>query len=231
MLECKMIEAPASNYRFDLNSPKWDICSMEQKPRSILKRGSNNRHLADCQLQTLLRPLRCRLAAINRSKQSAVSIHFAGRKRIHLPRSKDNFLLGKIFEEFCPRFVPGSTVVYLGDTKKRFEYFDTGYLRSLGVVVEEHGKIPDVIVHFKKKNWLVLVEAVTRQGPMNPKRLTELNALFASSKAGLVFVTAFLNHRGLLKYFEEIAWETTVWVADTPDHMIHFNGERFLGPY
>jgi hypothetical protein len=46
-----------------------------------------------------------------------------------------------------------------------------------------------------------------------------------------VFVTAFLNRRGLLKYLGAIAWETEVWVADTPDHMIHFNGERFLGPY
>jgi len=66
---------------------------------------------------------------------------------------------------------------------------------------------------------------------VNPKRLAELKTLFAGSKAGLVFVTAFLNRRDLLKYFEEIAWETGVWVADTPDHMIHFNGERFLGPY
>jgi hypothetical protein len=99
------------------------------------------------------------------------------------------------------------------------------------VVVEEHGKMPDVVVHYTDKNWLVVIEAVTSHGPVNPKRLAELKSLFSGSSAGLVFVTAFLNRRGLLKYLSEIAWETEVWVADAPGHMIHFNGERFLGPY
>jgi len=91
--------------------------------------------------------------------------------------------------------------------------------------------MPDAVVHFSKRNWLVLIEAVTSHGSVNPKRLTEFKRLFAGSKAGLVFVTAFLNRRGLLKYLGAIAWETEVWVADAPDHMIHFNGKRFLGPY
>lgn len=30
---------------------------------------------------------------------------------------------------------------------------------------------------------------------------------------------------------EELAWETEVWIATEPDHMIHRDGERFLGPY
>lgn len=91
--------------------------------------------------------------------------------------------------------------------------------------------MPDVVIHFTGKNWLVLIEAVTSHGPVNPKRLSELKALFASSKTGLVFVTAFLTRKSLLKYLGEIAWETEVWVADAPGHLIHFNGERFLGPY
>ena len=86
-------------------------------------------------------------------------------------------------------------------------------------------------MHYTDKNWLVVIEAVTRHGPVNPKRLAELKSLFSGSNAGLVFVTAFLDRRGLLKYLSEIAWETEVWVADAPGHMIHFNGERFLGPY
>ena len=140
-------------------------------------------------------------------------------------------MVKKIIDEFCPRFTPSGKPVYVGDTHKKWAYFDAAYLRDLGVTVEEHGKMPDVVVHFTKENWLVLIEAVTSHGPVNPKRLTELRALFAGSKAGLVFVTAFLNRRGLLKYLGEVAWETEVWVADAPDHMIHFNGERFLGPH
>ena len=160
-----------------------------------------------------------------------VSIHLAERKRISLPRSYHNVILKKVLEEFSPRFAPGSVVVYIGDSEKRLRHFDAAYLRRLGVIVEEHGKMPDVVVHFSDKNWLVLIEAVTSHGPVNPKRLTELRDLFAGSKAGLVFVTAFLGRRGLLKYIGDIAWQTEVWVADSPDHMIHFNGERFLGPY
>jgi hypothetical protein len=86
-------------------------------------------------------------------------------------------------------------------------------------------------VYFTEKNWLVLIEVVTSHGPINPKRKIELEQLFKDSKAGLVFVTAFLTRKDMLRYLGEIAWETEVWIAETPDHMIHFNGERFLGPY
>ena len=150
---------------------------------------------------------------------------------IRLSPGGQNALIEKIINEFCPRFTPGGKPVYVGDTHKKWAHFDANYLRSLGVTVEEHGKMPDLVVHFAEKNWLVLIEAVTSHGPMNPKRLVELKELFAGSKAGLVFVTAFLDRRALLKHLREIAWETEVWVADSPDHMIHFNGERFLGPY
>ena len=150
---------------------------------------------------------------------------------IRLSAGGQNALVEKVINDFCPRFTPGGKPVYVGDTDKKWAYFNADYLRDLGVAIEEHGKMPDGVVHFTKQNWLVLIEAVTSHGPVNPKRLTELRALFAGSKIGLVFVTAFLDRRGLLKYLGEIAWETEVWVADAPDHMIHFNGERFLGPY
>ena len=91
--------------------------------------------------------------------------------------------------------------------------------------------MPDVVIHHVEKDWLVLIEAVTSHGPVNPKRHNELKELFRESRIGLVFVTAFLTRRDMIKYLGEIAWETEVWVAETPTHMIHFNGERFLGPY
>jgi hypothetical protein len=97
--------------------------------------------------------------------------------------------------------------------------------------VDAHGKIPDVLVHYLEKNWLILIEAVTSHGPVNPKRHNELKTLFKDSKAGLVFVTAFLTRKEMVKYLNEIAWETEVWVAESPNHLIHFNGQRFLGPY
>jgi len=137
----------------------------------------------------------------------------------------------KIIQDFCPIFTPGGRVIYVGDTQKKWAYFDSHALRQLGVEIEEHGKMPDVVVHHVDKNWLVLIEAVTSHGPVNPKRRHELNKLFAESKAPIVYVTAFLDRRGMMKYLDDISWETEVWVADSPTHLIHFNGERFLGPY
>jgi len=142
-----------------------------------------------------------------------------------------NELVKKIVEEFCPRFTPGGVVVYVGDTGAKQRHVEADYLRQLGVQMDEHGKIPDVVVHLPGKNWLVLIEAVTSHGPIGLKRHNELKDLFKTARAGLVFVTAFLTRRAMTKYLADIAWETEVWIAEAPSHIIHFNGERFLGPY
>ncbi len=150
---------------------------------------------------------------------------------ITLSPGGQNVLVKQILDDFCSRFTPAATPIYVGDTEDKWAYFDEQALKSLGVAVDSHGKMPDVVVHFKAKGWLVLIEAVTSHGPMSPKRHAELKELFKGAKAGLVFVTAFLTRRDLVKYLHDIAWETEVWVAETPTHMIHFNGERFLGPF
>lgn len=142
-----------------------------------------------------------------------------------------NELIKEVVEQLCPRFAPGGRVLYLGDTGNKFAVFDERALAELGVAVDSHGKMPDVVVHRNDKNWLLLIEAVTSHGPVNPKRRAELATLFAGSKAGLVYVTAFLTRRAMLKYLAEISWETEAWMAESPEHMIHFDGERFLGPY
>jgi uncharacterized membrane protein len=104
-------------------------------------------------------------------------------------------------------------------------------MRSLGLHFDVHGKFPDVILYYRAMNWLYLIEAVTSHGPIDSKRHIELSTLFANSTAGLVFVTAFPGRRMMARHVHEISWETEVWVADTPKHLVHFNGENFLGPY
>ena len=142
-----------------------------------------------------------------------------------------NELVKLILEEFCPRFTPGAKVIHVGDTDDKWAVFDKLALANLGVVVDSHGKMPDVVIHHVTQDWLILIEAVTSHGPVNPKRRQELASLFKDSTAGLVYVTAFLSRKAMVKYLGDISWETEVWIADAPDHMIHFNGERFLGPY
>lgn len=164
-------------------------------------------------------------------EQNRIPVEIAPGKEITLSPGEHSELIRAIIEDFAPRFAPGSVLVYAGDTGDKWGYFDAALLAELGVDVDSHGKMPDVVLHFVEKNWLLLVESVTSHGPVDGKRHAELAKLFASSKAGLVYVTAFPNRSFMSRYLPEIAWETEVWVADAPSHLIHFNGVRFLGPY
>lgn len=160
-----------------------------------------------------------------------VPVSLPSGKKVSLTAGGQNELVKQVIEEFCPRFTPGGTVVYLGDTGQKQRHVEAGYLEGLGLEIDEHGKMPDVVVHLRDKSWLVLIEAVTSHGPIGLKRHNELKALFGAARSGLVFVTAFLTRRAMTKYLSEIAWETEVWIAEAPSHIIHFNGARFLGPY
>jgi hypothetical protein len=119
----------------------------------------------------------------------------------------------------------------VGDAGGKWRIFEGEALKQLGVIVDEHGKMPDLVVYMPDKNWLVLIEAASSHGPVDAKRHGELKTLFAGSKAGLVFVSCFPSRVEMRKELTNIAWETEVWCADNPRHLIHFNGERFLGPY
>ena len=158
-------------------------------------------------------------------------VKLATGETIRLSPGDHSQLIKAIIEEFAARFVPGGVLIYAGDTGEKWGYFDKELLGKLGVAVEGHGKMPDVVLYYPEREWLLLVESVTSHGPVDGKRHDELGRLFANSKAGLVYVTAFPSRAVMSRYLGEIAWETEVWCADAPSHLIHFNGARFLGPY
>lgn len=164
-------------------------------------------------------------------EQALVPVKIAGEEGIKLSPGDHSALIRDIVEQFAPRFAPGSEVVYVGDTGDKWGYFDPDLLEILGVSVDAHGKMPDVVLYDFDRHWILLIEAVTSHGPVDGKRHAELAALFRGADAGLVYVTAFPDRATMGRYLGEIAWETEVWVADAPSHLIHFNGERFLGPY
>ena len=164
-------------------------------------------------------------------EQNRVPVEISPGKKITLSPGEHSELIRAIIENFAPRFAPGSVLVYVGDTGDKWGYFDADLLAKLGVSVDSHGKMPDVVLYYAEKNWLLLVESVTSHGPVDGKRYDELSSLFTESKPDLVYVSAFPNRAIMGKYLGEIAWETEVWVADTPSHLIHFDGARFLGPY
>ncbi len=150
---------------------------------------------------------------------------------IELSAGGQNTLIRAIVEEFAPRFVRSPKVLLLGDAANKEIISDEKTMAKLGVFLPERGKAPDVLIHDTQRDWLIIIEAVTSHGPVDQKRKNELTALFAKARPGLVFVTAFPDSKTYCRFCSNIAWETEVWIADAPDHMIHFNGERFLGPY
>ena len=170
-----------------------------------------------------------RYAAARRMKQIPVRIR--GGKVLHLTPGKHSLLIRDVIKQFASRFASGALILSLGDTGKKWAIRDEEGFRKLGIKLDDHGKMPDVVLHDTTRKWLLLVEVVTSHGPVDPKRRAELKAQFAKSKAGLVYVTAFPSRDVMFKYWKKLAWETEVWVAEHPDHLIHLNGSRFLGPY
>lgn len=143
---------------------------------------------------------------------------------------KHNELQKAIIEEFAPRFAPNSECLYVGETIEKDLVKNVEKLKELGFEITLHDKMPDVVLYREDKNWIYFVESVTSVGPMDPKRILEITEMTKNVTAGKIFVTAFLDFKTYKKFAEELAWETEVWIAEMPEHMIHLNGDRFMGP-
>ena len=141
-----------------------------------------------------------------------------------------NTLQKAIIEEFAPRFARGAEVLYICDTENKALIKNREVLENLGVEITDHDKLPDVILYFAEKDWLFFIEAVTSVGPISVKRQQEIKQITINCKAGRVYVTAFPDSKVFKRFIEQLPWETEVWIADNPDHMIHFNGDMFIGP-
>lgn len=163
-------------------------------------------------------------------KLSRVPITLPNGKVLVLSPGKHNLVQAAIVEEFASRFAKGSTLLYLGDTEQKNLHIDKKKLKSIGIPITEHSKLPDVVIYDESKNWLYLIEAVTSHGPMSPKRIVELEEFLINCKAGKIYVSAFPDFAEFKKHTKNIAWDTEVWIMEFPEHMIHFNGDRFLGP-
>lgn len=152
---------------------------------------------------------------------------------VELTPGGQNVLLKQMVEDFCPRFTPrwgsSSTLVMLARTTP---YLREGCSRRLALNWTGTGSslTSSSSVFMQDRNWLLLMEAASSHGPVDAKRYGELRKLFGAASARLVFVSCFPSRAGLRKYLTEIAWDTHVWCADSPTHVIHLNGDELLGP-
>ena len=164
-------------------------------------------------------------------EMNMVSVKIKKNHMVQISPGKHSELIRDIIEQLAPRFLPNSTLIYVGDTGEKWGYYDQELAGNLLFNVQEHGKMPDVILYVEDKKWLVLIEAVTSHGPVDSKRYIELEELFSNVSADKVYITAFPDKKTFTHYVQDIAWETEAWIADNPTHMIHFNGDKFLGPH
>ena len=163
-------------------------------------------------------------------EMSRIPLKLTDGKTLMLSPGKHNEVQVAVVKEFASRFAQGAALLYVGDTENKYLHVDKEKLESIGICLTEHSKLPDVVIYDEKKNWLYLIEAVTSHGPVSSKRIVELEEFLKECSAGKIYVTAFPDFAEFKKHTNNIAWDTEVWIMEFPEHMIHFNGDRFLGP-
>lgn len=136
-----------------------------------------------------------------------------------------------IINEFLPRYGHGAEILYVGDTTDKLLYVASDRLKQLNIPEPSHDELPDVIAYSPSKNWVFLIEAVHSANPITEVRKLRLDSMMNNCPASIIYVTAFHDKLVFRKFMKDIAWETEVWISEDPDHMIHFNGDKFMGPY
>lgn len=182
-----------------------------------------------------------RCAHFLKSHRSLIEKYASNRRHVKIPvqinESEYSFSPGKhnglqkaILEEFAPRFAPGSRCLYVGDTVDRALYLDKESMSEIGIELSVHDKLPDVVLYAADKDWLYFIEAVTSCGPISPARKNELEKITLDTTSGIIYITAFPDIKTYHRFSQDLAWDTEVWLSNAPDHMIHLNGDRFIGP-
>ena len=212
-----------------VNSPKWNYQVTAEALEVLRAYGTDYWQLAVDRYLAELPGLKARYAAAR--EMDRIPLTLPDGSTFTLTPGGQNVLLKAMVEDFCPRFTPGGQVFYIGDAGDKWALFEREALAALNVKVNEHGKMPDLVIYIPDRNWLVLLEAASSHGPVDSKRQAELADLFAESTAGLVYVSCFPDRAEFRKYVDKVAWESEVWCADHPTHMIHYKGDRSFGPY
>ena len=224
-----IVEENADDPSRPINSPKWNY----RISPSLLKvvKAFNTKDYEAYLNEFLQNITTWRAKQEEIKKFNEVPVTLPNGDQVKLSAGGQNILIKEMVEKFCPRFVPGGKVLYIDDTSHAFRKDQKKLISALGIKMPERGKAPDLIVWLENKHWLFLMEACSTHGPIDVIRKEELEKLFNEKKDQLVFISCFPNRKVMRKYLEDLAWETEAWCASDPDHMVHLDGEKFLGPY
>ena len=161
-----------------------------------------------------------------------IPVKTADGELFYLKEGEHNIIQKLVIEEFLPRYGHGAELLYVGDSDNKFGVrFEKQKLLDLGFSDLTQGKLPDIVAYSESEDWIYMIEAYHTSNPITPERKLELKKVMGDCADKGVFVTAFENITSFKSCPEDLAWETEVWIATDPDHMIHRDGSRFLGPY
>lgn len=212
-----------------VNSPKWNYRITEEALNVFRNRGKSV--FEEVAAEFITEHKSYKSLAEERRNMPKVSVTLPSGAEFCLSAGGQSVLIKAIIEEMLPRFVPGSSVVYIDDADHKHGIVDRQLADKLGIVLSERGKAPDVIAWDCERGWIFLMEAAETHRPVDVTRKHELRELFAKQWDKVVLISCFPSRKTMRKYLAALAWETEAWCADSPDHMMHFDGSRFMGPY
>lgn len=223
LIEDNGLATNSPNYRYRLTDEFLNVV------RAVTNKKSRT-HQTDFALQLFLKT-HDTLSEIYASKKKMQKLPVRiNQQDFTFSPGKHNQLQKAIIEEFAPRFAPNAECLYVGDTIQKDLVKNAEKLSKLGFEITLHDKMPDIVLYLEDKNWLYFIESITSVGPMDPKRIIEIEAMTKNVNAGKIYISAFLDFATFKKFSDQLAWETEVWIANMPDHMIHLNGNKFIGP-
>ncbi|MCL1803989.1 MAG: restriction endonuclease [Eubacteriaceae bacterium] len=209
------------------NSPKYSYCLTGEMLKLIKTYGTSRWQEA---LQQFISAQGTLIERYSQHKEIGMLPVVVNGQEFSFSPGEHNYLQKLVIEEFAARFAKGAEVLYIGDAENKELIKNREALEAIGVSITNHDKLPDVVLYAKETNWLYFIEAVTSVDPISSKRMQEIDAMSAKCTAGRIYVTAFHDINKFKRFIGQLAWETEIWIADEPDHLIHFNGDKFIGP-
>ncbi|PKV04764.1 BsuBI/PstI family type II restriction endonuclease [Bifidobacterium pseudolongum] len=225
----KLVEENADKPDRPINSPNWNYRVTADAFEVLQQR--NKPVFEKLVKHFLLEHESYRSLAEERRDMPKTPVTLPSGGMLSLSPSGQSVLIKAIVEEMLPRFAPDCRIAYIDDTDHQHGIIDSNLMDELGISLKAREKAPDVIAWDGKRKWLFLIEAASTHGPVDVTRKQELRRLFADRWEDVVLVSGFPNRKTMQRYLAVLAWETEAWCADTPEHMIHLNGSRFMGPY
>ena len=223
--EVGIVERNSDNPRRPTNSPNTTWSITDDALKTIRNYGAKGWKTS---IDSLIKKLGKKVKTFDKDKKKTQLKLKIGEREYLLSPGKHNKLQKHIITEFKEHFCKDAEVLYFGDTAYKMLHLDKKKMKAIGIEVSKHGILPDIVLLDQAKSRLYLIEAVTSHGPVSNKRLIELTKYFSEVRYKKIFISAFPNLKEFRRHVDDIAWKTEVWIAEIPEHMIHFNGDKFL---